>query len=332
MEREAMFYSKKDNGFIACELCPHGCNIGEGGTGLCRTRGVNSGELRAFNYGEVSSLAVDPIEKKPLYHYRPGSHILSVGSYGCNLRCGFCQNYHISMEKPKTEFIEPGELLRIAVKAKNQGSIGIAFTYNEPSIWYEYVYDVAENAKKYDIDIVLVTNGFIELKPLKKLLPYVNAMNIDLKAYNSQFYERVCGGNLEDVKKVIEEGNKECHVEITTLLVNEYNDSMEEVEELSSWISSINRNIPLHLSRYFPSYKFDAPATPESTILNCVKAAKKHLNYVYPGNLSCVDSNTYCPVCGFMVVERKGYGARALINNKCPKCNTELNIVINKSS
>lgn len=329
MERQAMFYSKKDNGFAACGLCPHGCYIGEGKSGLCRTRNVINGELKLLNYGQISSMAMDPIEKKPLYHYKPGSHILSVGSYGCNLRCGFCQNYRISMEKPKTEFVEPYELINIAIKAKSQGNIGIAFTYNEPSTWYEYVYDTAVAAEKYDLDIILVTNGFIELEPLKKLISYVDAMNIDLKAYNNQFYQEVCGGNFEDVKKVIEEADKKCHVEVTTLLVNGYNDSMEEIEGLSSWISSINRDIPLHLSRYFPSYKFDAPATPVSTILNSVEVSRKYLNYVYPGNLAEADSNTYCPKCGNMVIDREGYHTKVLlVENKCPECNTELNIVL----
>lgn len=330
MERQAMFYSKRENGSITCQLCPHGCHIGEGGLGLCRTRKVRMGELKTLNYGEVSSMAMDPIEKKPLYHYKPGSHILSIGSFGCNLRCEFCQNYHISMEKPETRFVSPEELINIALEAKGQGNIGIAFTYNEPSTWYEYIHDVSVEAKKYDLDIVLVTNGFIGLEPLKEVLPYVAAMNIDLKAYNNQFYEKVCGGNLENVKRVIEKANKKCHVEITTLLVNGYNDSIEEVEELSRWISSINKDMPLHLSKYFPSYKFDVPATHVPTVLNCVEVARKYLSYVYPGNLSEVDLNTYCPQCGNMVIERKRYVTRALItDNKCPRCNADLNIVPN---
>ncbi|MDF2674762.1 MAG: amrS, partial [Clostridiales bacterium] len=143
-----MFYSKLDNGFIACELCPHGCHITEGKVGICGTRKVSRGELKAINYGEVSSLAMDPIEKKPLYHYKPGSRILSVGSYGCNFRCGFCQNHQISIEKPMSEFVQPEELIGIGIKEKDKGNIGIAFTYNEPSIWYEYVYDVAKLAKE----------------------------------------------------------------------------------------------------------------------------------------------------------------------------------------
>lgn len=329
MEREAMFYANKDNGFVTCQLCPHGCSIREGGMGLCRTRKAQSGELRVLNYGEVSALAIDPIEKKPLYHFKPGSHILSAGSYGCNLRCGFCQNYHISMEKPKTEYIEPEELLDIAVRAKGQGNIGIAFTYNEPSIWYEYVYETAKKAVEQGLKVVLVTNGFIEIEPLRKLLPYVDAMNIDLKAFRSEFYEKVCGGRLENVKRVIQEADGKCHVEITTLLVNEHNDSMEEIHELSSWIASINRDMPLHLSRYYPSYRFEAPPTPLSTVLNCLKEAKEHLSYVYPGNLADGDMNTSCPECGYIVIERKGYGTRVLISeNKCPRCGKELNIVL----
>ncbi len=286
MEKEAKFNSKDDNGLITCELCPHGCHISEGKYGICGTRKVSMGELKAINYGEISSLAMDPIEKKPLYHYKPGSHILSVGSYGCNFKCGFCQNYHISMEKPMTEFMEPEELINLGIKAKSEGNIGIAFTYNEPSIWYEYVYDVGKLAKENNLDIALVTNGFISLEPLMELLPLVKAMNIDLKAYNTEFYKKVCGGNLEDVKKVIEAANRKCHVEVTTLLVNGHNDSIEEIEDLSRWLSSINKNMPIHLSRYYPSYQFNAPATPVATVLNCVEVSRKYLNYVYPGNLS----------------------------------------------
>lgn len=329
MKREAMFYSRKENGIIICELCPHRCHIGEEKLGICRTRSADSGKLNALNYGEVSALSIDPIEKKPLYHYKPGSSILSAGSYGCNFRCGFCQNYHISMSNPETRFMAPEEIINIAVATKSKGNIGIAFTYNEPSTWYEYVYDIALEAKKYDLDIILVTNGFIRLEPIKELLPYIDAMNIDLKAFNNEFYQRVCGGNLEDVKRVIEEANSKCHVEITTLLINGYNDSFDEVEELSRWISSINRDMPLHLTRYFPSYKFDVPATPVSTILNSVEVSRKYLNYVYPGNLSGVDINTYCPTCGYSVVERNGYNTRTFIHeSKCPVCKTELNIVL----
>jgi pyruvate formate lyase activating enzyme len=277
----------------------------------------------------VSSLALDPIEKKPLYHYKPGSYILSAGSYGCNFRCKFCQNYHISMETPMARYIAPEELITIARESSDEGNIGIAFTYNEPSTWFEYIYDVANVPQKNDIDIVLVTNGFIEKKPLEELLPLVNAMNIDLKAFNNKFYKEVCGGNLEDVMAIIELASSKCHVELTTLLVNGHNDSEEEVEKLAKWISSINKDMPLHLSRYFPNYKFDAPATPVDRVIRSAEIAKQYLNYVYVGNIPEVDSNTYCPKCGKMLIDREGYRTKTLIdNNICPECSSRINIVI----
>jgi len=328
LKNKASFYIKKDNAVIVCELCPHNCHLRDGQIGLCGVRQVSDGELFTLNYGEVSSVALDPIEKKPLYHYKPGKKILSVGSFGCNFSCGFCQNYSIAQEYPRTQFIPPEELIKIAVKAKDDDNIGIAFTYNEPSIWYEYIRDVASSNHE-DLDIILVSNGYISEKPLLDILPYVKAMNIDLKAFNKDFYKSVCKGNMENVLNTIKVASSKCHVEITTLVVPGYNDAHEELEELVKWISSVNKDIPLHLSRYYPAYKFNAPPTPLEELVKGYKIAEKHLSYVYLGNVLGAETNTYCPHCHETLVKRDGFTAEVLINeHKCPTCGEHINIVL----
>lgn len=331
MKREALYYTSGSDGKIKCNLCPHGCLIEEGKYGICRTRKAENLKLYAVNYGQVSSLSLDPIEKKPLYHFKPGSMILSAGSYGCNFRCNFCQNYEISMMEPDTEYFTEEQLISAAESSKASGNIGIAFTYNEPSVWYEYVYNVFRKLKSADPGAVtvLVTNGFIEKEPLEKLLPYTDAMNIDLKAFNNDYYRKVCGGDVEKVKRTIKAAAKSCHVEITTLLVTGLNDSEKEISELSEWISSADTDIPLHLSRYFPAYKSDKAPTDVNTIFKAKEIAEFYLKYVYIGNVPGVDSSTYCPNCGEIVVKRSGFGAEPLISSpECPACGAELNIVL----
>jgi pyruvate formate lyase activating enzyme len=286
MIRKAMFYEKLDNNFVHCYLCPHNCHIKDGGIGFCGVRKNEDGELYSLNYGEITSSALDPIEKKPLALYRPGSYILSVGSFGCNMTCGFCQNHSISREKAPSSFVAPKDLIDLALNSKKEhGNIGIAFTYNEPSIWYEYVYDVCKQADLDQLDMILVSNGYISPDPLKEILPYISAMNIDLKAFNDSFYEKTCSGDVESVKRTIEIASPECHVEVTTLLVNGCNDSEAEIEKLCQWLASVNPEIPLHLSRYFPRYKFDTPATPVETLYMAKKVADKYLSNVFLGNI-----------------------------------------------
>lgn len=331
MEKEALYYTLDDKGRVKCGLCPHGCLIEEGKSGICNTRKAEKSKLYAMNYGEVSSLSLDPVEKKPLYHFRPGTMILSAGSYGCNFRCNFCQNYEISMMKPMTQYFSKESLIDTVETTKNSGNVGIAFTYNEPSVWYEYVFDVFRDLKKEDpsSSTVLVTNGFIEREPLEKLLPYTDAMNIDLKAFNENYYRTVCGGTAEKVKKTIKVAAKSCHVEITTLLVNGMNDSEKEIRDLSEWISSLDTDIPLHLSRYYPAYKSDIPPTDADTIMKAKEIAESYLKYVYIGNVPGVDSNTYCPDCGELLVERSGYRTRSLITSpQCPSCKAKINIIL----
>ncbi|WP_291548469.1 AmmeMemoRadiSam system radical SAM enzyme [Clostridium sp. HMP27] len=319
MLKEAMFYKKIDNDYVICNLCPHNCHIKDGGRGLCGPRKVHDGKLYNSNYGEISSISLDPIEKKPLYHYKPGSYILSVGSFGCNFKCGFCQNYSISQHNVDTRYLEPEDLINLALEQKN--NVGIAFTYNEPSIWYEYIWDVSKKAVDKNIDIVLVSNGYISKEPLKELLPYISAMNIDLKAFKDEYYKDVCKGDIKEVLENIKLCSEKTHVEITTLLVNGYNDSEEEVEELCKWIASVDKNIPVHFSRYFPSYQFKEEPTPVERVLKAKEIGDKYLNYVYIGNVPGINNNTYCPKCNELVIKREGYEIKDLrANGKCKSC------------
>lgn len=327
--REAMFYEKGERGSVECSLCPHRCAIAPGRSGLCRVRKNVDDALYSTNYGRVSSLNMDPIEKKPLYHFYPGSPIFSVGSFGCNFRCKFCQNWQIAqVSEVPTEFIPAEELVKIA---KSQpGNIGIAYTYNEPTIWYEYVIECAELAKKEGLKNVLVTNGFIELKPLEQLLPYVDAMNIDVKAYTEDFYKSIAAGSLSAVKRTVERALESCHVEITTLLIPGLNDEDEEIEALSRWLSELSRDIPLHLTRYFPQYRMNRPPTPVDTLKRARDIARRYLNYVYTGNVADEEgSSTHCPRCGEVLIRRYGYRVEVgITGSKCPKCGSEIAVVV----
>ena len=328
MEKEALFYEKQGDK-ITCKLCPHSCVIPAGKHGKCNVRTNREGKLYTINYGEMTSAARDPIEKKPLYHFKPGSNILSVGSFGCNFTCGFCQNHSISQGKARSEYIPPEKLVEMCKGLED--NIGIAFTYNEPSIWYEYIYNASKLLKETlkDIKIVLVTNGYIKEEPLRMLLPYVDAMNIDLKAFNNKYYKDICGGSVTPVMDTIKIASKECHVEVTTLLVSGENDSSEEVAELASFLASVNKDIPLHLSRYYPNYKMDNPATKIEVMLEDRDIAKEYLNYVYLGNVAGTDNSTYCPQCSYKLVERDGYHVHVNTSSSiCPKCGYKINIIL----
>ncbi len=324
-----ILYSERVGDKIRCRVCPHNCFIGEGKFGVCKVRTVINGEPVAINYGEVTSLAVDPIEKKPLYHYKPSKDILSLGSFGCNMTCSFCQNYEISQNRPATEFISIEKLISIIPTIENNA--GVAFTYNEPMMWYEYIYEASKKIKEdnKDTSVVVVTNGYVNEEPLMKLLPYVDAMNIDLKGYTNGYYSKVCGAKLEPVLETIKRCNEHCHVEITTLLVSDKNDSLEEVKEIAKFISRVNENIPLHLSRYFPRYKMDNEATKIEKITEAQKEAKKYLKYVYVGNVGGVDNNTYCPYCNALLVSRNGYSTEIYVKDeRCNVCGEKVNIII----
>ncbi|HWT74796.1 MAG TPA: AmmeMemoRadiSam system radical SAM enzyme [Mobilitalea sp.] len=273
---------------VQCEICPHHCKIEEGHIGLCKGRSNKNGEIISDNYGKLTALALDPIEKKPLYHFYPGSKILSVGSYGCNLNCPFCQNCDISMvgsDEIDTAYVAPKELVEKALSVKNRGNIGIAYTYNEPLIGYEYVRDCAGLAKQQGLKNVVVTNGYICEEPLKDLLPLIDAFNIDLKGFTEEYYHKL-RGDLATVKQSIELASKVSHVEVTTLIVPGENDSEEEMEELSGWLAGVSKDIPLHISRFFPRWQMqDRAATPVKQVYHLAEIARNHLNYVHEGNV-----------------------------------------------
>lgn len=272
---------------VLCVICPHNCVIEEGNYGYCGARMNREGRIVDDNYGKITSIALDPIEKKPLKRFFPGSAILSVGSYGCNFRCSFCQNHSISMVRSSDGCMHatPETLVEKAVKFKPQGNIGLAYTYNEPLIGFEFVFDCAKLASENGLKNVAVTNGYINEKPLKALLPYIDAFNIDLKSFSPDFYKSI-GGDLEVVKRSIEIASEKSHVEVTTLIIAGENDSEEEIRKLSQWLSSVNPEIPLHISRFFPAYKMkDRNPTPAETIFKLADTARKSLKYVYLGNI-----------------------------------------------
>lgn len=270
-----------------CQVCMHHCKLASGQWGICRARKNEEGEIVCKNYGQVSSLALDPIEKKPLRRFYSGSKILSVGSFGCNLRCPFCQNHEISMVKPEMSkdcYLSPPELADIAVQCQEKGNIGVAYTYNEPLVGWEYVLDTARIVREKGMKNILVTNGTATPEILKQLLPYVDAMNIDLKGFREEYYRKL-GGSLSAVKEFIALAAGECHIELTTLIVPEENDDISEMEEEAKWIASINKEIPLHISRFFPRYQMEhAAATKVESIYALADAAGKYLKYVYRGN------------------------------------------------
>lgn len=274
---------------VVCELCPHHCRLSEGGTGFCGARGNRGGEVVCLNYGQVTSLALDPIEKKPLYHFHPGSVILSLGSYGCNLRCPFCQNYEISQAgeaQVRTRSILPDELLALALQTREQyGSIGVAFTYNEPLVSYEYLRDCAQLLRAHGLAVVLVTNGQACAAPLSQLLPLVDAMNVDLKGFSQEFYTWL-QGNLVTIKQTIQMAVAAgVHVEVTTLVIPGRNDSPRAMSDEASWLASLSPDLPLHISRYFPRYHCDIPQTPRHTLAELQHIARRYLHYVYVGNV-----------------------------------------------
>jgi Pyruvate-formate lyase-activating enzyme len=323
--REALYYQSQEQG-VVCRLCPKECVIGEGRSGFCRARRNVAGKLFAVNYAACSSYAVDPIEKKPLYHFYPGSRIFSIGTWGCNFACRFCQNWQIAQDEPDTVAMGPAGAVAAAVGAGPR-NIGIAYTYSEPSVWYEFVLDTAVAAHERNLKNVVVTNGFLNPEPLGKLLPYIDAFNIDVKAFNEKFYREICAGRLADVKRTVELAAAAAHVEVTCLVVPGLNDDAAELEELAAWLAGIGRDIPLHFSRYFPNYKLDAPPTPLATLERAYENARRHLNYVYVGNVGAEGVNTYCPACGEMVIDRLHGTSSLTADKKCPRCGGGIAVV-----
>ncbi|MCX7667319.1 MAG: AmmeMemoRadiSam system radical SAM enzyme [Atribacterota bacterium] len=327
--KEARFWERVEEiKKVRCLLCPHHCLLEENQTGVCRVRQNRDGILYTQTYGKIAALALDPVEKKPLYHFYPGRNILSIGSVGCNLRCIFCQNWHISQVGFRDFPLQDVSGNQLVEMATNSGSVGIAYTYNEPLISWEFVYDTAFLAREKNLKNVLVTNGYVEKKPLQELLSLIDAMNIDLKSMDEVFYQRYCGGKLSVVLSTIEMAlDAGVHVEITNLLVSCLNDRLELVERLVDWIAQLSPTIPLHFSRYFPAYRLDYPPTSLSVLEEAFVTAKKKLYFVYLGNvLDAEKSSTFCPSCGKLLVRRSGYVVNVigLEGKRCKFCQTEL--------
>ena len=307
------YYTVRDERLV-CTLCPHGCVLADGESGICGVRTNRSGILTLPFYARASALNIDPIEKKPLYHFHPGSGIVSIGFLGCNFRCPFCQNYSISQQTAHpTEHVPPERLVRIANDSRSAAGadrqppvVGIAYTYNEPSIHFEYVTEAARLARDAGLKNVLVTNGHLNPSPAREVLALIDAVNVDLKSISDEFYRHEIGGSLKAVMKFIEIASETTHAEVTTLLLPGRNDSDGSIDTIARFVASLDPEIPLHLSAYRPAYRYSDPATSDETLLHAVEVARAHLRYVYPGNIAS-EASTPCTACGALLVRRRGY-------------------------
>lgn len=321
---EAKYYTREED-YLKCFLCPHNCKIKEGKTGICKVRKNIKGKLYTLNYETMTSYAYDPIEKKPLYHFFPGKSIFSFGTFGCNFDCDFCQNITIVENMDMFISISLDDIIEFG-QAKD--SIGIAYTYNEPTISYEFMYDIAKQAKEKTLKNVMITNGYINKEALNDILPFIDAMNIDLKSMENDYYKKFCKGSLNPVLDTIKTAYSKTHIEITTLVIDGENSSEDEIYKLSKFISDISPDIPLHLSKYYPSNRMTNPPTKTETLINLRNIAKKNLNYVYIGNVWGIDNNTYCPNCKNLLIKR--YPDIELIGldgGNCNKCGNKINII-----
>ena len=293
------------NGNVHCDLCPNNCDIANGRFGACGVRGSKSGKGIIPFYGFISALAVDPIEKKPLYHFKPGSQILSLGFAGCNLRCPFCQNWHISQNTDISgRWQKPGEIISAALE---RDTPSIAYTYSEPLVHAEYLLDCMALARRHGLANVLVTNGCINTQAAAEILKLTDAANVDLKSFCAETYKKTLGGDLQTVCGFIELCRKTgVHVEITTLVVPELNDSNDELAAAEDFIASLGAEIPWHLSAYHPDYRWNAPPTDPAFLLRAAEEARKKLSFVYTGNISG-GNDTLCPNCGALLIRRRGY-------------------------
>ncbi|MCM8828588.1 MAG: AmmeMemoRadiSam system radical SAM enzyme [Candidatus Omnitrophica bacterium] len=329
--KEAMFYEKADNQMVRCYLCPKNCLVPEGNYGFCRARKNIAGTLYAMGYGKPCSVAVDPMEKKPLFHYLPGSRTFSIASAGCSLRCLFCQNWQISQSTPeqtRNYNLAPEEVANLA---KEKNCPVIAYTYSEPVNFYEYMLDTAKIARSRGIKNIMHTAGYINQEPLEKLLPYIDAANVDLKGFSQNYYKNVCGAGLDDVLRTLKIMKKhKIWIEITTLIVPGYNDSEEELKKLCDWIkNNLGSDTPLHFSRFYPVYKLaHITATPYQTLEKAAEIAKRSgLKYVYIGNVyDNPYEDTICPNCGKIIMDRKGFEIlkNHIKNGKCEFCGTKI--------
>ncbi|HKJ43388.1 MAG TPA: AmmeMemoRadiSam system radical SAM enzyme [Sunxiuqinia sp.] len=331
-KHEASFYSTVRQDVVQCFLCPRNCTIKPGKRGNCHARSNHAGKLISDVYGRIAAINLDPIEKKPLYHFYPGTKILSVGTAGCNFHCVFCQNYSLSQckhpEERGSHHFSPEELVNLAMNTN--GNVGIAFTYNEPSINYEFMLDTSIMCRRVGLATIMVSNGYINEEPLKHLLKHMDAFNIDLKAFNPAFYRKYCKGRLapvlDSLLQIADSGN---HLEVTNLVIPGLNDDPLEFESMCHWIADkLGKSTVLHLSRYFPGYKLKLIPTPSDTMFKLWDIAKNHLGHVYLGNMSAGDhGDTFCPHCGQKLIARNAYSIRKKgidETGRCVQCKTHV--------
>jgi pyruvate formate lyase activating enzyme len=333
--QEALFYTKKTDHQVKCELCPWFCELKPGQTGVCKVRTNVRGSLKTQVYNRVAAFGTDPVEKKPLYHFHPGKKIFSIGEVGCNLHCTFCQNHSISQCYASQYYdfypMTSGQIIKQAIHIKN--NIGIAYTYNEPFTFYEFMLDTAQLARQNGLKNVVVSNGYVNPEPLRNILPLIDAFNIDLKAFGNEFYQTQTKGKIEPVLKclklIAKNGN---HLEITNLVIPGLNDNMSDFEKMVQWIAGETGNdTPLHLSRYFPGYKLKSPVTPLELLHKMYEIAKKYLHHVYLGNIiNDGFSSTLCPGCGKTLIDREHYETEIALGfrGKCPGCGTKTKVIV----
>lgn len=321
---------KESGDKLECLLCPHYCKLATGRSGICGVRKNTGTSIELMTYGVISGYSLDPVEKKPLYHFFPGKSILSIGSYGCNMRCDFCQNYHISQNIPEDKMAKM-QFEKIINDCQNaENNIGLAFTYNEPIIWFEFIRDVAEKVKNEGMHTVMVSNGFVNPDPLKEITGFIDAFNIDLKAFNNTFYRKLTGSELDPVKKALGQiAGSGKHLEVTTLIIPGENDDEKEMELQTRWMADeLGKDVPFHLSRYFPTYKRDNPTTTEGSLKNLFEIASDKLDYVYIGNSRAASGQkTVCAVCGTTVTIRSGYEIKTRNLDDQGKCTVCGNLI-----
>ncbi len=327
----ATYYKSTLSRQVQCTLCPHNCNLLPGEVGRCLTRTNNGGRLYSLTYGLISAISTDPVEKKPLYHFLPGRSILSIGGLGCNLTCDFCQNCNISQPDPETfsqyPFREPADIVQKALLHRD--NIGLAYTYNEPTVYYEYMIECAMQMRSHGLRNVMVTNGFINQEPLRELLKYMDAFNIDLKSFRNDFYKQRSAASLRPILDAITTvASSGVHLELTFLIIPGYNDSAGEWKDMIRWIEdNCGSDSILHVSKYFPRHKLKSSPTPTRTMESFMDAAREKIHYVYPGNNPQLNNHTHCPACGTMLIEREVYNTKIVgltSQGTCSQCHTKI--------